>query len=81
MPEKTNLRPNSSLLSVRGLDLETVTKFVNGHLASKFKGLENATALLRIRQREHVQSSVPDQRVFIHVQRKNKHPHSTKKHK
>jgi hypothetical protein len=56
----------------------------DGTTPMKFKGLGIGTSLLRAletRGRGRGQPAVPDQRVFIHVQTKNKHPHSTKKHK
>ena len=84
MTEKTSLPQNLTQLPVRWTDLEAVTKRINGHVSPKFKGLGSDATLLRamgIRGFKHVQPSVPDQRVFIHVQTKNKHPHSTKKHK
>jgi hypothetical protein len=62
-------------------DLLTVIKPDNGHIVSKLTGLWNDASLSLIRAREHVQPSVSDLRMVVRVQRKNKHPHSTKKHK
>jgi hypothetical protein len=81
MSEKTNPHQN---LTLHPIDLESVTKLINGHFPPKFKGLGVNAALLhvtRVRGRGRFQLSAPDQRVFIHIQTKNKHPHSTKKHK
>ena len=50
-------------------------------LSRRRQGLWNDASLLRIRAREHVQPSVSDLRMVVRIQRKNKHPHSTKKHK
>ena len=74
MAEKINL----DTLSV---DLRTVIKPDNGHIVSKLTGIWNDASLSRIRSREHVQPSVSDLRMVVRIQRKNKHPHSTKKHK
>jgi hypothetical protein len=73
MAEKPNLDPLNA-------DLRTVIKPNNGHIVSKFTGIWNDANLLRI-TREHVQPSVSNLRMVVRVQRKNKHPHSTKKHK
>ena len=74
MTEKINLDTLST-------DLRTVIKPDNGHVVSKLTGIWNDANLLRTRSREHVQPSVSDLRMVIRVHRKNKHPHSTKKHK
>jgi hypothetical protein len=61
--------------------LRTVIKPDNGHFVSMLKGIWNDVDLSNIRAREHVQPSVSDLRMVVRIQRKNKHPHSTKKHK
>ncbi len=62
-------------------DLRTVIKPDNRYIVSKLTGIWNDANLLRIRARERIQPSVSDLRMVVRVQRKNKHPHSTKKHK
>ena len=79
MTEKTGLYPNLTPYPVHRTDLETVTKLINGHVPPKFK--ERGSDATGIRSAKHIQPSVPNKRVFIHIQTKNKHPHSTKKHK
>jgi hypothetical protein len=37
--------------------------------------------MVKIRSRAHAQLPSPSQQTSIRIQRKNKHPHSTKKHK
>jgi hypothetical protein len=76
MAEKINLDTPST-------DLRTVIKPDNGHIVSKLTGIWNDANLLYICSREHVQPSVSDLRMVVpqRVHRKNKHPHSTKKHK
>ncbi|MBI5953594.1 MAG: hypothetical protein HY865_18215 [Chloroflexi bacterium] len=74
MAEKINLDTLST-------DLRTVIKPDNGHVVSKLTGIWNNANLLRIRSRERVQPSVSDLRMVVRIHRKNKHPHSTKKHK
>jgi hypothetical protein len=70
-------KPNFDTLNA---DLRTVIKPDNGHIVSKLTGIWNDVNLLRITH-EHAQPSVSDLRMVVRVQRKNKHPHSTKKHK
>jgi hypothetical protein len=74
MAEKINLDTLST-------DLRTVIKPDNRPVFSKFIVIGNDASLLRIRTREHIQPSVSDLRMIVRSQRKNKHPHSTKKHK
>ena len=74
MAEKINL-------DTLNTDLMTVIKPDNGHVIPKTAGIWNDENLLKIRTREHVQPSVSDLRMVVRIQRKNKHPHSTKKHK
>jgi len=74
MAEKINLEKLSS-------DLRTVIKPDNGHALPQTAGLWNDASLSLLRTREHIQPSVSDLRMVVRVQRKNKHPHSTKKHK
>jgi hypothetical protein len=74
MVEKTNL-------DALNTNLMTVIKPDNGHIVSMLKGIWNDADLSNIRAREHVQPSVSDLRMVVRIQRKNKHPHSTKKHK
>lgn len=62
-------------------DLMTVIKPDNGHALPQVAGLWNNETLQKVRTRGHVQPSVPDLRMVVRTQRKNKHPHSTKKHK
>ena len=84
MTEKTNLHPILNLHPVHEIDMETVTKLVHEHIPPKIKGTGVDTDLLRmmgISARKRVQSPTPDLRMVVRIQRKNKHPHSTKKHK
>jgi hypothetical protein len=74
MPEKINLDKLNS-------DLLTVIKPDHGHAPPQAVGLWNDASLSLIRSREHVQPSATDLRMVVRIQRKNKHPHSTKKHK
>jgi len=74
MTEKINLDKLSS-------DVQTVIKPDHGHALPQAAGLWNDASLSLIRSREHVQPSVSDLRMVVRIQRKNKHPHSTKKHK
>ena len=62
-------------------DLKIVIKPDNGHVLPQATGIWNDASLSRIRAREQVQPSVSDLRMVVRIQRKNKHPHSTKKHK
>jgi hypothetical protein len=61
--------------------LRIVIKPDNGRIVSKLTGIWNDENLLRIRSSEHAQPSVSDLRMVARIQRRNKHPHSTKKHK
>jgi len=61
-------------------DLKIVIKPDNGHVLPQATGIWNDASLLRIHAREHAQPSVSDLRMVVRIQRKNKHPHSTKKH-
>jgi hypothetical protein len=79
MAEKINPDPRASITP--NTDLMSVIKLNHGLILPKFTGLGSAADLLRIRNRERVQSSAPDLRMCVRIQRKNKHPHSTKKHK
>jgi len=72
MAEKIDLVKLSS-------DLLTVIKPDHGHAFPQTAGLWNGSSPFHIR--EHVQPSVSDLRMVVRIQRKNKHPHSTKKHK
>ncbi len=74
MAEKINLDTLST-------DLRNVIKPDNKYIVSKLTGIWNDANLLRIRARKRIQPSVSDLRMVVRVQRKNKHPHSTKKHK
>jgi|GEM_PF-6372206 len=71
MDEKINLDP----------ELRTVIKPDNGHVVSKRTGIWNDADLAGIRAREQAHPPVSDLRTVVRIQRKNKHPHSTKKHK
>jgi len=75
MTEKEKLNP--------GLTLESVIKLINRHVPQKNNGSDNSTTLRAIKtgRREHAQPPVSDLRMVVRIQRKNKHPHSTKKHK
>jgi hypothetical protein len=84
MTEKTNLHPNLNLLPVYETDLETVSKLIHEHIPPKIKGTGVDAALLPVMgigAHKRVQSPTPDLRMVVRIQRKNKHPHSTKKHK
>jgi hypothetical protein len=72
--------PLSTLRAERWIDLDAVTRLVGRNIPLKFKGFGTGASLL-CSSRERVHPSAPDQRAFIHIQTKNKHPHSTKKHK
>jgi hypothetical protein len=75
MTNETHLDPSLSLRPVQRAYLNAVTK-----LAKEQMELVLLRAM-EIRRRERDQLSASGQRVFIRVQTKNKHPHSTKKHK
>jgi hypothetical protein len=80
----TTLSANLKMHPVYEIDLETVTKLIHEHTPQKIKGTGVDTDLLRmmgISARKRVQSPTPDLRMVVRIQRKNKHPHSTKKHK
>jgi hypothetical protein len=83
MNEKINLNPDLDLASSRWVNLEDVTKLVNGRISPKFNGSDAAGVLraMKISRLERIQHSVADLRTVVRIQRKNKHPHSTKKHK
>jgi hypothetical protein len=75
---------SSASITLPSTTLRTDMELVNGHIPNKIKGTGIDAALLRImdtRVREHVQPSASDLRMVVRIQRKNKHPHSTKKHK
>jgi hypothetical protein len=75
MTEKTNLASTPR---------DDCALSVNECVHPKFKGVgisESLLRVLKIRSRGRDQLSASEQRVFIHIQTKNKHPHSTKKHK
>jgi len=74
MTEKINLDTLSS-------NLRTVIRPDNGHVVSKLTGIWDDANLLRIRACQHIQPSASDLRMVVRIQRKNKHPQSTKKHK
>jgi hypothetical protein len=80
MTEKTNLHPSLKLNPVYEIDMDTVTKLIHEHIAPKIKGTGVDATLLR-GTRKRIQSPAPDLRMVVRIQRKNKHPHSTKKHK
>lgn len=70
---------NEGLLNVRDCHISA-----DGSIHSKARELGADASLLRateVHRREHVQPSAPDLRGLVRVQTKNKHPHSTKKHK
>ena len=83
MTEKINLNPGLTLEPSRWVNLASVVKLINGRISPKFKGSDDSDTLraMKIDRREHVQPSVSDLRMVVRIQRKNKHPHSTKKHK
>jgi hypothetical protein len=62
-------------------DLRTVIKPGDGNIVPNLIGVWSDTNLLCTRAREHIRPPVSDLRMVVRVQRKNKHPHSTKKHK
>jgi len=68
-------------LDTLSTDLRTVIKSDNGHTLPQATGLWNDASLLSTRPHRHVQPSASDLRMVVRIQRKNKHPHSTKKHK
>ena len=76
----TTLSANLNMHSVHEIDMETVTKLIHEHIPPKTMGTGVDATLLRS-ARKRVQSPTPDLRVVVRIQRKNKHPHSTKKHK
>jgi hypothetical protein len=62
-------------------DLLTVVKPNHGRTLPQVAGLWNDASLSLIRAGEHAQPAATDLRMVVRIQRKNKHPHSTKKHK
>jgi hypothetical protein len=74
MPEKMDLVPFDE-------NLLKVIKPGSERTILQWAGLWKDESLPRVRAREHAQTSAPDLRMVVRVQRKNKHPHSTKKHK
>lgn len=83
MAKKTNPNPGLTLELHRWVDLGSVAKFMNGHHPPKFKGSDDSDMLqaMKIGRGDRAQPPVSDLRMVVRFQRKNKHPHSTKKHK
>jgi hypothetical protein len=83
MAKKTNLNPDLTLGINRLVNLGSVTKLINGYILPKFKGSDDSDMLQAMKngRGERIQPSVSDLRMVVRFQRKNKHPHSTKKHK
>jgi hypothetical protein len=84
MRNKTQLDSSLSLEPVQWADAEAVAKLINQQVSLKIKGFGVDADLLHqmeIRNRGRGQLAKPSQRVIIRFQTKNKHPHSTKKHK
>ncbi len=84
MRNKTQLDSSLSLEPVQWADAEAVAKLINQQASLKIKGFGVDADLLHqmeIRNRGRGQLAKPSQRVIIRFQTKNKHPHSTKKHK
>lgn len=79
LSDEIQLDKTSTLCPICRTDLKVAITLSAGHVPPKFKGA--GLGALKFCQRDHIQISASDQRVFIHVQTKNKHPHSTKKHK
>jgi hypothetical protein len=71
-------KPNPDTINA---DLRTVIKPDNGNIVSKLTGIGSDANLLSMRTRQRIQPSASDLRMVVRIQRKNKHPHSTKKHK
>ena len=78
MMQKINLDPNPLELSTiaHTVDPKPVTKPAVGNISPKGRAFDAGRWL-----RGQLNLSGFDQRTFIHIQTKNKHPHSTKKHK
>ncbi len=78
MIQKINLDPNPLDISTtaRTVDPKAVTKPAIGNVSPKGMAFDAGRWL-----RDQLHLSEFDQRTFIHIQTKNKHPHSTKKHK
>jgi hypothetical protein len=84
MTNETHLDSSLSLNPVRQADFNAVTKLINNQMLLRIKGFGVDADLLHemeIRNRGRDQLAKPKQRVIVRFQTKNKHPHSTKKHK
>jgi hypothetical protein len=63
------------------INLNAVTKLDDQSIPSRFSIDTSSLRAIKIHSRGCAHPAILDQRAFIHVQTKNKHPHSTKKHK
>jgi hypothetical protein len=85
MRNKTQFDSSLSLEPVQWADAEAVAKLINQQTSLKIKGFIGVDADLlhqmEIRNHGRGQLAKPSQRVIVRFQTKNKHPHSTKKHK
>jgi hypothetical protein len=83
MTEKEKLNSGLTLEPSRWVSLESVTKFINRHIPPKIKMGDDSEMLWAVKtgRREHAHPQASDLRMVVRIQRKNKHPHSTKKHK
>lgn len=66
----------------RDMNINALPESIDRYIHPKHKGLDDETLwAMNIRGRRHIQPTPFDLRMFVRIQRKNKHPHSTKKHK
>ncbi len=79
MTNETHLDSSLSLRPVQWADAEAVAKLIKNGAPPKFKGL--GVDVVEFRRRERIQPTASDLRAVVRIQIKNKHPHSTKKHK
>ena len=79
MRNKTHLDSSLSLEPVQWADAEAVAKLIKDGAPPKFK--EFGVDVVEFRPRERIQTTASDLRAVVRIQIKNKHPHSTKKHK
>jgi hypothetical protein len=79
MRNKTHLVPRLSLGTVQWADAEAVAKLIEAGAPPKLK--EFGVDVVEFRRRERIQTTASDLRAVVRIQIKNKHPHSTKKHK
>lgn len=79
MTDETHLDSSLSLHPVQWADVEAVAKLIKNGAPPKFKGF--GVDVVEFHRRERIQPAASDLRAVVRIQIKNKHPHSTKKHK